>query len=337
MKMRELCERTGMSKRNVHYYIKEGLLSPRQDQVNGYYEFSENDVCCLMMIRSLRDAGFSIIHIRSVLQSPTTAVYYMNLRLKQVRSEITRLKKLEESLFYMQQNLPIHPSLSDVEQLVKKAAIPSEIIKSDASDMPDDNDSDLVNRYLWENFLPDEPFSEYQEYLWSKINRYTAGRYEADYRRISKTLHNFTGTQIKSYFSDNRQMHKEMILLEESSYASYAERMKRAIRRFLTDPASLKWWKTQYDTLLAPSTRLYDSEMAGTMEELSPLFASYRKNVNAVCALVYDWLHTPEGETLFTIMREQLGDTFDIDGCSHGQLQGMASVFVHDITEPVEQ
>ena len=39
MKMRELCERTGMSKRNVHYYIKEGLLSPRQDQVNGYYDY----------------------------------------------------------------------------------------------------------------------------------------------------------------------------------------------------------------------------------------------------------------------------------------------------------
>ena len=331
MKMRELCDRTGFSKRSVHYYIKEGLLEPRQNPVNGYYEFSEEDFRRLGMIRSLRAAGFSISHIRSVLQTPATAVYYLNLRLKNIRSEIARLEKLETALSYMQHNLPIHPGFSDLERLIQNAGIPAETEDISSEDSLEDNDSELVNRYLWETFLPDAPLSEYQEYLWSKINRYMAGNYEADYHKISKALHGFSDSQIQQYFSDSRQVHNELILMKKEDYALYAQRMVKAIGFFLNNPESVRWWKSQYTLLLAPSTRVYDSEMAKTMEELSPLFSAYRTNVNAVCSMVYDWLHSSEGKPLLELMGRVLQDYVDIDGCSHGQLQGMASVFIHHL------
>jgi DNA-binding transcriptional MerR regulator len=69
MKLKEVCERTGITKRNIHYYVKEGLLVPRKELGNGYYEFSEEDCDRLLMIRSLRNAGFSILQIRSVLKN----------------------------------------------------------------------------------------------------------------------------------------------------------------------------------------------------------------------------------------------------------------------------
>ncbi len=330
MKMRDLCERTGISKRNIHYYISEGLLSPRQDPDNGYYIFSEDDLRRLLMIRSLREADFSLGHIRAVLQQPSTAVYYLNLQLKDIRGKMAHLNQLEKSLSYMQHNLPMHPSFNDLETLVENAGIPTSLERVISGDSFEENDSELVNRYLWETFLPDEPLTEYQEYLWNKINRFMAGRYETDYKSVSKALHAFSEDQIKQYFSDNRQIHKEVILLKEEDYEAYAGKMKEAIQQFLENEKSVTFWKIQYTTLLAPSTRLYDSEMAKTMEELSPLFSSYRRNVNAVCQIVYEHLLTNEGKYLFELIAKKLGEYVDVQGYSHGQLQAMASAYMYN-------
>ena len=323
MKMRELCEKTGMSKRNVHFYIKEGLLDPGQDPSNGYFEFSQEDAGRLVMIRSLRNAGFSIPQIRALLQTPATSGYYMNLRLKQVRREIRHLQEIEKSVAYMQQNLPLHPASEDLELLVLNADIPSFPERGLFEDSMEANDSVLVNRYLWENFLPDGPLTDYQEYLWSRINRYMAGPFEADYRLISTTLHSFSEEQIRVYFSGSRQIHEEVIRLSEEDYGSYAEKMKAAIGKFLDRPGAVGRWKRQYTGLTAPSTRLYDSDMGRTMAELSPLFAAYRKNAKAVCRMVYEWLISPGGKAMKERMEKELGEYFDIESCSHGQLQAM--------------
>jgi len=331
MKLHEICEVTGMTRRNVHYYISEGLLSPAQDPQNGYYDFAEDDKARLLMIRSFRNAGFSISQIRAVLQTPSTSVYYMNQRLKQVRSDLEHLKALESALSFMQRNLPIHPDFSDLEVLTRKANIPSPDI---ASDDPDEeikeNDLALVNRFLWESFLPESPLSEYQEFLWSKINRSMAGDCKDDYRRISATLHSLSVDRIRNLFSDTRIMHKKVIDLTESGYESHVEEMKTAIRRFLSDPRSVRNWNSQYKYFVAPSARLYDSGMADIMSELSPLFASYRRNVNAVCKQLYLWLHSEEGNPLLDLMNRSLGDCFDIECCRHGQLEAMA-VFNRDL------
>ena len=50
----------------------------------------------------------------------------------------------------------------------------------------EDSDSDLVNRYLWEVFMPEEPLSDYQEFLWSKVNHFSAGSCAEDYRILSR-------------------------------------------------------------------------------------------------------------------------------------------------------
>ena len=43
MKLREISGKTGISKRNIHFYIKEGLLRPDVAPESGYYEFSEEE------------------------------------------------------------------------------------------------------------------------------------------------------------------------------------------------------------------------------------------------------------------------------------------------------
>jgi DNA-binding transcriptional MerR regulator len=43
MKLSDICRKTGISKRTIHYYIHEGLITPAIKESNGYYDFSEED------------------------------------------------------------------------------------------------------------------------------------------------------------------------------------------------------------------------------------------------------------------------------------------------------
>ncbi len=43
IKIQEVCKRTGLSKRNIDFYMKEKLLLPEMNEENGYYNFCEED------------------------------------------------------------------------------------------------------------------------------------------------------------------------------------------------------------------------------------------------------------------------------------------------------
>ncbi len=323
MKMKEICQLTVLSKRNIHYYISENLLSPRQDPINGYYNFSEEDYIALLTIQRLRMADFSIEQIRAIIQNPQTSVYYINQHLKQLRKKITYFTQLESAVSFMQKNIPFHPTITDLKDLCDAAHIPE---KPDPADRNETlNDINLVNRYLWESYLPETPFTEYQEFLWNKINRITLQECEEDYHLLSMSLHELNSRQIETFFSDNRKMHEKVIGLKEHQFQSYADQMKQDIIQFLQSPSLIRNWKMQYTNIYAPSTRLYDSQIAKLMDELSPSFATYRKNIHITCNIVYEWLHSNEGKDVLASIYDTLGPLCDIDSCSHGQLQAIAS------------
>ena len=325
MKLKEVCERTGITKRNIHYYIKEGLLVPRKELGNGYYEFSEEDCDRLLMIRSLRNAGFSILQIRSVLKKPSTSGYYINLRLKELKSEIEQANATITALSYIQERLPLHVRYRKLEELVREAAIPlSSDLRETISQDFEQYDNDLINRFLWENFLPDTPMTDYQEYLWSKVVRFSNGHYARDYQLLSRSLHRFSPEQVDRVFAGNREIYNEVIFMSGNDYESYARKMIDNIREFLNSPNLVLDWKSKYLSFTAPQARLYDSEIAKTMEELSPSFKAYRTNINEICRLAYNWVQSDRGKPLLELMEQKLGSLFDIDNCSHGELQAMS-------------
>ncbi len=72
MRMKEVCEKTGLTDRAVRLYIESALLFPEEERnYNGRrtIHFSENDVAILKSVATLRKAGFSIADIREMQQS----------------------------------------------------------------------------------------------------------------------------------------------------------------------------------------------------------------------------------------------------------------------------
>ncbi len=74
MKMKEVCERTGLTDRAVRLYIESGLIYPeKKSNYTGRSSifFDEKDIAALETVATLRRAGFSISDIKNMLESPS--------------------------------------------------------------------------------------------------------------------------------------------------------------------------------------------------------------------------------------------------------------------------
>ena len=63
MNIKEIEERSGLTRANIRYYEQEGLLAPARRE-NKYRDYSEEDLETLLRIALLRNLGFSLDEIR---------------------------------------------------------------------------------------------------------------------------------------------------------------------------------------------------------------------------------------------------------------------------------
>ncbi len=66
MKINEVEQQAGITKRNIRFYEQQGLLSPKRNGENGYRDYSEEDVAELKKIKLLRKLSLPIEEIRKI-------------------------------------------------------------------------------------------------------------------------------------------------------------------------------------------------------------------------------------------------------------------------------
>lgn len=77
MKIKTVCEMTGLTDRTIRYYINENLISPSYTENylgRKTFNFSENDIKELNNISVLRKFGFSIVEIREIIFYPDKSI-----------------------------------------------------------------------------------------------------------------------------------------------------------------------------------------------------------------------------------------------------------------------
>lgn len=67
LNINELETRTGITKQNIRFYEKKGLLHPSRNETNNYREYTEEDFRTLQTVKILRKLDFSIEDIRNIL------------------------------------------------------------------------------------------------------------------------------------------------------------------------------------------------------------------------------------------------------------------------------
>lgn len=67
MKINEVEQIVGITKKNIRFYEEQGLISPARNSANGYRDYGEADVDRLMKVKLFRRLGISIEEIRNLL------------------------------------------------------------------------------------------------------------------------------------------------------------------------------------------------------------------------------------------------------------------------------
>ena len=90
MNIKEIEERSGLTRANIRYYEQEGLLAPARRE-NKYRDYSEEDLETLLRIALLRNRGFSLDEIRRLQSGELELAAAMRERSAALESEGQRL------------------------------------------------------------------------------------------------------------------------------------------------------------------------------------------------------------------------------------------------------
>lgn len=95
MRINEVEQRIGITKKNIRFYEGQGLLSPRRNKENGYREYSEEDVKTLEQIKLLRKLGLPLEEIRLMQSGRSTVADSMRRHLVTLEREKENLAQSE--------------------------------------------------------------------------------------------------------------------------------------------------------------------------------------------------------------------------------------------------
>lgn len=90
MKINEIEILLGITRANIRFYEKEGLLSPARKE-NGYREYSEQDIAILKKIIIFRKLGLSLPQIRAILEGTLDIPTAIEENIKQLHQQIAEL------------------------------------------------------------------------------------------------------------------------------------------------------------------------------------------------------------------------------------------------------
>lgn len=93
MTIKEVEECTGLSRSNVRFYEKEGLISPARNEKNGYRDYSKSDIENIKKIAYLRTLGISVEDIRNIIEEKEDLHKVIRRQSEILKTQISDLNK----------------------------------------------------------------------------------------------------------------------------------------------------------------------------------------------------------------------------------------------------
>lgn len=106
MKIKELEEQLNLSRANIRFYEKEGLLSPARTE-NGYREYSEAEIAILKKIIIFRKLGMSLPQIKEILNGTLEISAAVEQNIEHLKEQIAELNGALEVSKAMQKDTSV--------------------------------------------------------------------------------------------------------------------------------------------------------------------------------------------------------------------------------------
>ena len=93
MTIKEVEDRTGLTRSNIRFYEKEKLIEPSRNDKNGYRDYSEKDVENIIKIAYLRTPEISIEDIRNIVSDKVPLAEMIKKQTTAIQTQIEGLNK----------------------------------------------------------------------------------------------------------------------------------------------------------------------------------------------------------------------------------------------------
>ena len=131
MTIKELEERTGMTRANIRYYEQEGLLAPARKE-NGYRSYSEEDCEDLLKIKLLRQLQFSLQEIRDLQDGTLSLTQAMEGRSAVLEGESSALLSARDVCRTIEREVPDYAAL-DPQVYLRQLSAPRDTAAADVA------------------------------------------------------------------------------------------------------------------------------------------------------------------------------------------------------------
>lgn len=133
MTVKELEQRTGMTRANIRYYEQEGLLSPARKE-NGYRSYSHEDGDTLLKIKLLRQLQFSLQEIKALQRGELSLSAAMEARRIRLDEDSAALLNARDVCRAIAQEVSDYAAL-DPELYLGRLANPGDTVRTDVAEV----------------------------------------------------------------------------------------------------------------------------------------------------------------------------------------------------------
>lgn len=137
MRIKDVETLVGITKKNIRFYEKEGLLSPGRESENSYRDYSDGDILRLKQIKLLRKLDMPISEIKAIFDGSialTTATKRHSITIAEQRKSLLKAMELCDAISAEGRQLAeldVDEYLSGLENMEKEGAVFSNIVKND--------------------------------------------------------------------------------------------------------------------------------------------------------------------------------------------------------------
>lgn len=321
MRIGEVISKSGLSKKTIHFYIQEELISPQKEE-NGYYDFSDQDLLQLETIKKMRYLGLSVDSIRLVLQDPSVAFYYFIKQRKAMEQELKELQWKNESISEMIECLNTGMSYDALaETLDEKVKYYPEDHNSKVIDI---NDAELLAYFFWGRFVGKVELTEYQKFLWEKLKKTIVLTQVESTSRLRDTLYQFKKDHIEEefYCYCDEKLAMEIASLSVNEIAGFVDKLVLRAREHLSNPTWVRKWKKNQRYII-DTGYFFASEPSVIMCEMSSFFKCYKTNINQCGTVLWEYVTKGQGKELLALISNVLAEELDLYSHNYATLIGI--------------
>ena len=116
MTIKEVEERTGLSRSNIRFYEKENLITPVRNENNRYREYSEQDIVSIKKIAFLRTLNISLQEIKEIMVHKVELKEILRNQYQRLDTQIEELVNAKSICEQMLEKNELHIDNLEVEQ-----------------------------------------------------------------------------------------------------------------------------------------------------------------------------------------------------------------------------